>query len=70
VGGYGFFGCLPEGKRREDLIKYDLVDGNVIIEAEGESPSLEKIKTPFGQLIFYKEHEPSFNVAFLFPRGG
>lgn len=118
VGGYGFFGCLLEGKNREDFIKYDierkryvrsdgkpvetnetycgrkiphrvwkgkyllenqfwnrsglghpdLVDGNIIIEAKGGLPSLQKIKTAFGQLIFYKEHEPNFNVAFLFPR--
>jgi hypothetical protein len=118
VGGYGFFGCMLEGKHREDFIKYDiekkqyvrsdgrtiqtnetycgrkipqrvkkgktylenqfwnrsglghpdLVDGNVIIEAKGGLPSLQKIKTAFGQLIFYREHEPSLDVAFLFPK--
>jgi hypothetical protein len=118
VGGYGYFGCLPEGKHREELIKYDfekkryvradgkivetdetycgrkipnrvwkgkrylenrvwaisrlgipdLIDGNTIIEAKGGIPSLQKVKTAFGQLVFYKEHEPNFNIAFLFPK--
>jgi hypothetical protein len=118
LGGYGYFGCLPEGKKREEFIKYDLgkkqyirvdgkviesdqtycgrkipsrvwkdkcllenqiwnrsglghpdlIDGNLIIEAKGGLPSLQKIKTAFGQLVFYKEHEPSFEVAFLFPK--
>jgi hypothetical protein len=118
VGGYGYFGCLPEGKHREELINYDfekkryvradgktvetdetycgrripsrvwkgkcllenqiwnrsgfghpdLVDGNIIIEAKGGLPSLQKIKTAFGQLIFYREHEPDSGIAFLFPR--
>jgi hypothetical protein len=118
VGGYGYFGCLPQGKRREELIRYDfekkqyvrtngkiiqtdetycgrkipnrvwkgkrylenriwtisrlgvpdLIDGNTIIEAKGGVPSLQKVKTAFGQLVFYKENEPRFNVAFLFPK--
>jgi hypothetical protein len=25
LGGYGYFGCCPEGKNREDFIKYDFV---------------------------------------------
>lgn len=118
LGGYGYFGCCPEGENREDFIKYDfvkkcyvrtdgkfvnvdeaycgrkipnrvwkgkrylenriwaisrlgtpdLIDGNTIIEAKGGIPSLQKVKTAFGQLVFYKEHEPNFNVAFLFPK--
>jgi hypothetical protein len=118
VGGYGFFGCLSEGKHREDFIKFDfekkryvrsdgkvietnetycgkkiptrvwkgrnyyenriwsrsrlgipdLIDGNMIIEAKGGLPSLQKIKTAFGQLVFYREQEPSFNAGFLFPK--
>jgi len=118
LGGYGFFGCLIEGKKREEFIKYDfekrlyvradgrlvesnstycgrkipkriwqgktllenqiwnisglghpdLIDGNTVIEAKGGMPSIQKIKTAFGQLIFYKEHEPDINVAFLFPK--
>jgi hypothetical protein len=118
LGGYGYFGCLPEGKNRKEFIKYDfetktfrradgktvktdetycgrkipnriwkgrkysenriwaisglgipdLIDGRMIIEAKGGVPSLQKVKTAFGQLVFYREHEPSFNVAFLFPK--
>lgn len=118
LGGYGYFGCCPEGKNREKFVKYDLekkhyirtdgriiehdeaycgrkipsrvwkgktylenriwaisrlgipdlIDGNTIIEAKGGIPSLQKVKTAFGQLIFYREYEPSFNVAFLFPK--
>jgi hypothetical protein len=118
LGGYGYFGCLPEGKNRKEFIKYDfetktfiradgrtvktnetycgrkiptriwrgknyvenriwaisrlgvpdLIDGKIILEAKGGVPSLQKVKTAFGQLVFYKEHEPSFDVAFLFPK--
>jgi len=118
LGGYGYFGCCPEGNQREDFIRYDfekkkyiradgrvvstdetycgrkipsriwkgkrllenqiwnrsglghpdLIDGNMVIEAKGGLPSLQKIKTAFGQLVFYKEHEPNISVAFLFPK--
>jgi hypothetical protein len=118
LGGYFYFGCRPEGKKREDFVKYnsntgihartngttlkhdeaycgrkipkrpwkgkerlenriwavsglgipDLIDGNMIIEAKGGIPSLQKIKTAFGQLIFYKEYEPNYEVGFLFPK--
>lgn len=53
---------------RSGLGNPDLVDGNIIIEAKGGLPSLQKMKTAFGQLIFYKELEPDSSVAFLFPR--
>jgi hypothetical protein len=118
LGGYFYFGCRPEEKKREDFVRYDkrtgitarvngkilkhdetycgrkiprrvckgktylenqiwnrsglghpdLIDGNIIIEAKGGIPSLQKVKTAFGQLVFYKEHESSFDVAFLFPK--
>jgi hypothetical protein len=118
LGGYGFFGCCPEGKRREDFIKYDLekkcylrADGKIvqsgetycgrkiphriwkgknyienriwaiaglgipdlkdrelIIEAKGGLPSSQKVRTALGQLLFYGEHEPRFDLGFLFPR--
>jgi len=118
LGGYGYFGCCPEGKKREDFIKYDLekkhyiradgkiikvdetycgrsiphrvwrgkkyvenriwaiagfgipdlIDGNMVIEAKGGLPSYQKIRSALGQLLFYREHEPSFKLGFLFPR--
>ena len=118
LGGYSYFGCRPEGKKREDFVKYDkrtgittrvdgkilkddetycgrkipirvwkgktylenqiwnqsglghpdLIDGNIIIEAKGGIPSLQKVKTAFGQLVFYREHESNFKVGFLFPK--
>jgi hypothetical protein len=118
VGGYGYFGCKPVGRKREDFIKYDLqrgryvrsdgktvkpdetycgrkiglrlwkdkeyyenqiwnqsglghpdlVDGNIIIEAKGGLPSANKVRTALGQLLSYREHEPHFKVAFLFPK--
>jgi hypothetical protein len=46
----------------------DLVDGKIIIEAKGGAPSASKVRTALGQLLSYKEHEPSFRVGFLFPR--
>jgi hypothetical protein len=116
LGGYGYFGCLPEGKKKEDFIKYDfekrhyitvdgriietdetycgrkipcrvwkgkkylenriwaiarlgipdLLDGDMVIEAKGGLPSSQKIRTALGQLLFYGEHEPSFDLGFLF----
>ena len=118
LGGYGYLGCCPEGKKREDFLKYDLdkkqyiradgrivstdetycgrkipyrvwkgkkylenriwaiarlgipdlIDGNMVIEAKGGLPSSQKIRTALGQLLFYREHEPSFNFGFLFPK--
>jgi len=118
LGGYGYFGCCPEGKKREDFIKYnfekkcyvradgitvglnetycgrkipsriwkgksyletriwainktgipDLIDDNIVIEAKGGLPSIQKIHTALGQLLFYKEHESSFKLGFLFPK--
>lgn len=46
----------------------DLVNGNVIIEAKGGLPSANKIRTALGQLLSYREHEPHFEVGFLFPK--
>jgi len=118
LGGYGYFGCIPEGKKREELIKYDfenkhyirvdgkiletnetycgrkipyrmwkgkkllenriwaiaglgipdLMDGNLVIEAKAGLPSSQKVRTALGQLLFYREHEQSFNLGFLFPK--
>jgi hypothetical protein len=118
VGGYGYFGCRPAGKKREDFIKYDsqqrayvrsdgktvkigetycgrklprriwnskeyyenqiwnrnglghpdIVDAGMIIEAKGGLPSANKVRTALGQLMSYREHEPSFKVGFLFPK--
>jgi hypothetical protein len=122
LGGYGFLGCCPEDKKREDFIKYDselkrhvradgkivdnetycsetycgrkipnrlwkgreysenqvwnraglghpdLVDGDMIIEAKGGLPSVQKIHTALGQLLFYKELERTLRLGFLFPR--
>lgn len=46
----------------------DLVDGNIIIEAKGGSPSANKVRTALGQLLSYREQEPHFKVDFLFPK--
>jgi len=35
LGGYGYFGCCPEGKKREDFIKYDL-EKKHYIRADGK----------------------------------
>jgi hypothetical protein len=46
----------------------DLVDGNMIIEAKGGLPSANKVRTALGQLLSYRELEPSFKAGFLFPK--
>jgi hypothetical protein len=122
VGGYGFLGCCPEGKKRENFVKYNrrlkrhvrsdgkvvdnttyssetycgrkiphrfwkgreysenqvwnrgglghpnLIDGDMIIEAKGGLPSVQKMHTALGQLLFYKELEQSVRLGFLFPK--
>jgi hypothetical protein len=118
LGGYGYFGCCPKGKKREEFIRYDfgkkcyvradgkiiksdetycgrkipsriwkgkkylenriwaiaglgipdLLDVDIVIEAKGGLPSSQKVRTVLGQLLFYKEHEPSLKLGFLFPK--
>lgn len=46
----------------------DLLDGILVIEAKGGLPSSQKVRTALGQLLFYREHEPNFNLGFLFPK--
>jgi hypothetical protein len=46
----------------------DLVDGDTVIEAKGGLPSVQKVHTALGQLLFYRELEPKSRVGFLFPR--
>lgn len=110
-------GCRPEGRKREEFIKYDyerkcyvrqdgtlvppdetycgrkipsrtwkgkeylesriwaiarlgqpdMIDGDLVIEAKGGLPSLSKAHTALGQLMMYREHDPSFRYGFLFP---
>ena len=117
LGGYGYMGCRPLGRKREEFVKYDferkcfvradgtmmavdetycgrkipsrvwkgkeysesriwamaglgqpdMIDGDLIIEAKGGLPSLSKAHTALGQLMMYREHEPSFRYGFLFP---
>jgi hypothetical protein len=121
LGGYEFLGCRPQGRKREDFIKYDralkrhvrsdgkvvnnetycsetycgrkiphrfwksrkysenqiwnqaglghpdLLDGDTIIEAKGGLPSVQKMHTALGQLLFYKELERTLKLGFLFP---
>ena len=45
----------------------DMIDGDLILEAKGGLPSLSKAHTALGQLMMYREHEPSFRYGFLFP---
>lgn len=52
---------------RSGLGHPDLVDGDVIIEAKGGMPSANKIRTALGQLLSYRELEPSFKIGFVFP---
>jgi len=41
---------------------------DMVIEAKGGLPSSQKVRTALGQLLFYKEHEPSLKLGFLFPK--
>jgi hypothetical protein len=45
----------------------DMIEGDLIIEAKGGLPSLSKAHTALGQLMMYREHQPSFRYGFLFP---
>jgi hypothetical protein len=36
VGGYGFYGCCPEDKKREDFIKYDLQSHARYVRSDGK----------------------------------
>jgi hypothetical protein len=45
----------------------DMIDGDLVIEAKGGLPSLSKAHTALGQLMMYREHEPTFRYGFLFP---
>jgi hypothetical protein len=46
----------------------DLVDEDMIIEAKGGLPSIQKIHTALGQLLFYKELGRTIRLGFLFPK--
>lgn len=48
----------------------DLIDGDIVVEAKGGLPSSQKVRTALGQLLFYREHNPSFKLGFLFPKTG
>ena len=45
-----------------------MIDGYLTIEATGGLPSLAKTHTALGQLMMYREQEPSFRYGFLFPK--
>jgi hypothetical protein len=36
VGGYGYFGCCPGGKKREDFVRYDF-DSHRYVRSDGKT---------------------------------
>jgi hypothetical protein len=46
----------------------DLIDGNMLIEAKGGLPSITKMHTALGQLLFYKQLGRMMRLGFLFPK--
>ena len=53
---------------RDRLGRPDLIDGKLIIEAKGGLPTISKLHSVLGQLLFYKETGGGFELGFIYPK--
>ena len=53
---------------QDKLGRPDLIDGKLIIEAKGGSPTISKFHSVLGQLLFYKETGSNFELGFIYPK--